>query len=229
MHKFLQIAQGDKNQMFGALLGTKDKPAQEGVSETAFFESVATDEMLNEAAAGVANTTARADAMAVVLAWYDDGDDAAEGLDAYAQALADSDEDGEIGEPEEEEYHQFLTLMADAMVFLGVPAKTATDAMKGDDAAAAKAMQEIETRMNGDDADEDDLIVAYSTREAVMNEAKVKVVRGGKVKFIQKPLRKKIMSAAQKAALRKARRKAHTGAAKVARRKSMKARKSRGM
>ncbi|AMM44836.1 hypothetical protein SP15_037 [Bacillus phage SP-15] len=47
------------------------------------------------------------------------------------------------------------------------------------------------------------------------------VVRGGKVKRINVPIRKKRLNAKQKAALRKARRKAHTSSANKARRKSM--------
>lgn len=211
---------------FTSLLESK-KPGQE-ITEKAFFESAGDDLML-EAIDKAGNQSMRADAMAVVLAWIDDGDDSAEALDLYAQALADSDEDGEIGDPEQEDYELNLTLMAEALAALGVPTKIAVSAMEGDDAAAAKAYTAASDFVESSEADEDDLIAEFSVREAMILEATKKVIRDGKVKTIKKPVHKKKMSSAQKQSLKKAQRKAHTASAKKARAKSMKARKSRGM
>ncbi len=215
--------QASRRTNFNSLLESK-KPGQE-ITEKAFFESAGDDLML-EAIDKAGNQSMRADAMAVVLAFLEDGDDSAEALDLYAQALADSDEDGEIGDPEQEDYELFLTLMAEALAALGVPSKIAVAAMEGDD-AAAKAYTAASDFV--EDADEDDLIAEFSVREAMILEATKKVIRNGKVKTIKKPVHKKKMSSAQKQSLKKAQRKSHTASAKKARSKSMKARKSRGM
>lgn len=65
--------------------------------------------------------------------------------------------------------------------------------------------------------------------EELLGERTITVVRGGKK--VKKTVRtvKKRMSPKQKAALAKARRKSHTGAAKKARAKSLKARKTSGL
>lgn len=228
MSKFAGLAAGGQKTVFAALLESKKEPQEQSITESAFFESV-NEEAVSDAIDKAANQSARADAMAVVLAYVDDGDDSAEALDAYAQALADSDEDGDIGEPEQEDYETNLTLMAEALVALGVPAAVAMDAMGGDDAAAAKAFTVASDFVEKSDASEDDLIAEFSVREAMMMEATMRVIRDGKVRMIRKPLKKKRLSSAQKAGLKKARMKAHSGAAKRARAKSMKLRKSRGM
>lgn len=212
---------------FTSLLESKSGGPAE-VSEKAFFESVGEQPML-EAITKAGNQATRADAMAVILAFLDDGDDSAEALDLYAQALADSDEDGEIGDPEQDDYELYLTLMAEALVDLGVPAKIATAAMEGDDAAAAKAFTAATDFVEKTEADEDTLIAEFSVRETMILEATMKVIRDGKVKLIKRPVHKKKLSSAQKQALKKAQRKAHTASAKRARAKSMKARNSRGM
>ncbi|MGL4349442.1 MAG: hypothetical protein ACRDC7_00910 [Aeromonas veronii] len=212
---------------FNRLLEGK-KDGQPEITEKAFFESVGDDSIM-ESIDKAGNQAMRADAMAVVLAFVEDGDDSAEALDLYAQALADSDEDGEIGDPEQEDYELFLTLMAEALTALGVPAKIAMSAMEGDDAAASKAYTAASDFVEASEVDEDTLIAEFSVREAMIMEATKKVIRDGKVKVIKKPVHKKKMSSAQKQALKKAQRKAHTASAKKARAKSMKARRSRGM
>jgi hypothetical protein len=212
---------------FTRLLESK-KDGQPEISEKAFFESVNEDAIL-ESIEKAGNQAMRADAMAVVLAFVEDGDDSAEALDLYAQALADSDEDGEIGDPEQEDYELFLTLMAEALAALGVPTKIAVAAMEGDDAAASKAYTAASDFVEASEVDEDTLIAEFSVREAMIMEATKKVIRDGKVKTIKKPVHKKKMSSAQKQSLKKAQKKSHTASAKKARAKSMKARKSRGM
>ena len=215
--------------MLESLDGKANKQGKEEgeVTETAFFESITEDKML-EAVQGAANQSARADAMAMLLAWIDDGDDSADALDAYAQALADVDEDGEIGEGDEQKaYEVSLTLMAEALVALGVSPKVAMGAMKGEETDAVKAFTSASDFIS--EADEDELIAEFAVRETMMLEAVKKVIRDGKVTYIKKPLKKRRMSPAQKAALKKARSKSNTAAAKAARKKSMRARSSRGM
>lgn len=211
-----------------AMLDGVKQPDPGSMTEKAFFDGV-TDKQMLDAVANVALQSARADAMAMVIEWVADGDDTAEGLDIYAQALADVDEDGEVsGDEEQAAYEQALTQMAEALVSLGVSVQVATDAMGGDDGAAAKAFVAAGDALDGD-VDADDLISAFSVRESMMMDAVVKVIRDGKLKLIRKPLRKKRLSAAQRAALKKARMKANTAAARTARKKSMRMRKSRGM
>lgn len=216
---------------FGAAVamfdGVKQDPDQ--ITEKAFFDGV-TDEQMLDAVASAAGMAARADAMAMVIEWVADGDDSAEGLDAYAQALADVDEDGEVsGDEEQDAYEQALTLMGEALTSLGVPVQVAADAMGGDNGAAAKAFVAAGDFLDGDDVDADDLISAFAVRETMMMDSIKKVIRDGKLKLIRKPLRKVRLNAAQRAALKKARMKANTAAARTARRKSMRIRKSRGM
>ena len=211
-----------------AMLDGVKKQDPASVTEKAFFDSVTEEQML-DAVANAANQAGRADAMAMVIEWVADGDDSAEGLDVYAQALADVDEDGEVtGDEEQELYEKALTLMAEALVSLGVSAQVATDAMGGDDSAAAKAFVAAGDFLEGD-AEPDELIAAFAVRESMMMDAVVKVIRDGKVKLIRKPLRKKRLSPAQRAALKKARAKANTSAARAARKKSMRMRSARGM
>lgn len=233
---FADVVRGAKGGMnFAPMLeslggNSQVKPEPSGpeeITEKAFFES-ADDKAMLEAVQGPAEQGARADAMAMILAWLDDGDDSADSLDAYAQALADVDEDGDIsGDEEQALYEGSLTTMAEALAALAVPAKVAMGAMDGSDEDAAKAFNAAADFIAN--ADEDELIADFSVREAMMLEAMQKVIRDGKVKMIRKPLRKKRLSAAQKAALRKARAKSHNAAARAARKKSMRVRKSRGM
>ncbi|MGL5294172.1 MAG: hypothetical protein ACRC9V_10480 [Aeromonas sp.] len=218
------VAQNRARASFGGLR----EPAGNEVSEKAFFESVS-DKALLEAADKADNQVMRAYAMALAIEFVNDGDDTADALDAYAQGMADADEDGEIGEPEQEDYEESLSLLGDALVALGVPAKIAASAMEGDDAAAAKAYAIAVEMIDSEDFDEDETISNFSVRETLIAEATKKVIRGGEVKLIKKRLVKKKMSSAQRQGLKKARMKSHSSGAKRARAKSMKIRKSRGM
>lgn len=234
MRKFEELKRGnDAKLMFGPMfeaLQSKPAPVADEVPEKTFFDSAEATTAMADAMDKAAMQSMRADCMAMITEWVADGDDSADSLDAYAQAMADADEDGEINPDDEQAvYECCLTMMAEAMVYLGVPANVATDAMSGDDAAAAQAFIATGDALAADGVDEEALISEFSVRETVMLEAVVKVVRDGKVKMIRRPLRKKILSAAQRAGLKKARMKANTGAARLARRKSMKLRVSRGL
>lgn len=225
---FAGAAAGSEFSQAIAMLDGVKQPAADTQTEKAFFDSVTEEKML-DAVSGAALQSARADAMAMVIEWVADGDDSAIGLDIYAQALADVDEDGEVsGDEEQEAYELALTQMAEALVSLGVSVQVATDAMGGDDAAAAKAFVAAGDALDGD-VDTDAMIAEFAVRESMMMDAVVKVIRDGKVKLIRKPLRKKRLSPAQRAALKKARMKANTAAARTARKKSMRMRQARGM
>lgn len=203
----------------------EQEPEQEpeSISEKMLFESL-DENLLTEAVSAGAEITLRSNAMASILAFADEGMTTADELDAFAVGIADADDDGEVTDPEQEDYEEALNAIADALEHVGVEPELIEKALGDDDDAAEQVAMHIANYADELD-DEDQFIANYSVREKIMTEALRKVVRDGKVKWIKKPLRKRRMSAAQKAALRKARRKANTGAAKRARRKSMNLRK----
>lgn len=224
---------GKPAHMFGPMFeSVQAKPATAApeITEQAFFDSADGSAAMDDAMAKAALQSYRADSMAMIMEWVADGDDSADALDAYAQGMADADEDGEINpDDEQDEYENYLTLMAEAMVYLGVPEQAATDAMSGDDSASAQAFIAAGDALAADGVDQDSLIAEFSVRETVMLESIVKVIRNGVLKQIRRPLRKKILSSAQRSALKKARMKANTGAARASRRKSLKIRTQRGL
>lgn len=197
--------------------------SEEPLTEKLMFESV-DDELIIEAVASSSEVPLRSNAMAAVFAFAEEGMNTAEELDSMAVGIADLDDDGEVSAAEQDDYEESLNAIADALEHLGVNPSVITKALEGDDDAAEEAALHIAEYLDDLD-DQDQFIANYSVREKMMLEAVKKVVRGGKVKWIKKPLRKRRQSPAQKAALKKARRKANTGAAKRSRRKSMKIRK----
>lgn len=198
------------------------------VDETAFFESVGEDSML-EAMEKVASANLRADGAAAVVAWIEDGDSDFDALDSFCFGLAGSGEDDdELSESEAEDYNDILKAAAEFIVNVcGVSAEQATKVFAGDDDESASVFDAVESFLDGESTS--DLIAEFSVRENMMMEALKKVIRNGEVVMIRTNRRKKRMSAAQKAALKKARRKAHSAAGKASRKKSLRLRKSRGM
>jgi len=196
------------------------------VSEQLMFESV-DESLITESISKTADVPMRSSAMASIMSFAEEGMNTAEELDLMAVGMADLDEDGEVTEPEQEDYEESLNAMADAMSHVGIEPNIIESALNGDDDAAETVALHVAEYMDDLD-DQDQFIANYSVRENMMLEAVRKVVRDGKVKYIKKPLRKRRMSSAQKAALKKARRKSNTGAAKRARRKSMSVRKRSG-
>jgi hypothetical protein len=201
---------------------TNDEP----LAEQLMFESV-DESLITESISKTADVPMRSHAMAALMSFAEEGMNTAEELDLMAVGMADLDEDGEVTEPEQEDYEESLNAMADAMEHVGLEPDMVESALTGDDDAAEAVALHVADLMDSLD-DQDQYIANYSVRENMMLEAVRKVVRNGKVKYIKKPLRKRRMSSAQKAALKKARRKANTGASKRARRKSMSIRKKVG-
>ena len=182
-----------------------------------------------------ADSQLRSQAMSAVLGWIEDGNFTYDNLDEFVCAVADLDGDFEISEEEGDYYNSVWQQIPNALLTLGAPED---DVEKG---------EAVKLSLDSEKADDDDLIAGFAYGEdAVLENAdddpegrhmvleaaykKRKVVRDGKVVVVRKRVSGKIrLSAAQKAGLRKARRKAHTGAAKLARRKSMRIRKRRGL
>lgn len=198
----------------------------------------------------LARTQARINAMTAVLQWVSLEDYSYNALDELVLVVADLDGDFEISEEEENAYNAIWTEVPDALLSLGCDKKdveTCVNGTKDDaDGAAAKIGNYLKEELDTMEADDDEIITGFAVgEEAVFESAagddvrigileatykRKKVVRDGQVVTVRKRVSGKVrVSAAQKAALRKVRRKAHTAAANLARRKSMRVRKRRGL
>lgn len=217
---------------------TTDKPAEKsGVleSDNGVLESYADSQL-------------RSQAMSAVLGWVDEGLFTYENLDEFICAVADLDGDFEISEEEEDLYNAVWQHVPDAMLTLGASADDVEKLVNEENNAAGKRVGDaLKASLESEKADDDELIAGFAYgEEAVLENAsddpegrhlileatykKRKVVRDGKVVVVRKRVSGRVpMSAAQKAGLRKARQKANTGAAKLARRKSMRIREQRGL
>lgn len=190
-----------------------------------------TESAVNSAIGELVDRQARASAMSALLTWLDEGDYTYEALDSLAAGVADVDFDDEVGDDEEDYYNDILDAISDAMVFLGAESGNVADFLnEEDDDAGEKLGEFLAGKLEDDSRDEDEIIGDFAVRESLIAESTIRVIRGGEVVRKKKRIRKpKRLSAAQRAALKKARRKAHTGPAKLARRKSLKIRKRRGL
>jgi hypothetical protein len=195
----------------------EDKPKVQ--TEEAMYEAIETNSIVNTRTLG----------MAAVLAWAGYGEPTAEDFDITAQAMADVDEDGEVSDEEEGSYNEILFAMVQSLQYLGVSADDAAKIVDGDDKAASVAYVQVSEKIENSDISDDEIIAEFSVQEQGMTEAKVKVIRNGETKWVKKPLKKRRMSAAQRAALKKARMKSNTAGARAKRKKSMRKRKSAGM
>lgn len=208
------------------------------------------DDLVIESAGGMdlGDAQMRAMAMSAVLAWIEEGDFSYAAFDAMLIGVADLDGDEDLTEDEEAVYEEIWGLAADAMLTLGADMENVQEFLDGEsDSAGEKLGTFLAGSMSDIPSSDDEIISSFATGEdgAVMECAamegnedmvleaafkKVKVIRGGKVVIKKKRISGKArLSAAQKAGLKKARRKANTSAAKLARRKAMKIRKSRGL
>lgn len=188
-----------------------------------------TDEMLFEAIEQAAVTNYRAGGMSAVLAWVETGEPSADDFDMTAFGMADINEDGDVTEEEEEEYNEILFAMTQALAHMQIDEDDINDLLEGDDKAAERVYTAVGEYVENSDDSEAEIIATFSVAQEAMTEAKKKVVRDGKIVWVKKPLRKKRISAKQRAALKRARMKANTGAAKAKRAKAMKKRKAAGL
>jgi hypothetical protein len=168
-------------------------------------------------------------AMACVLSWVEQGDYGFGALADSVAGIADLDGDGEYSD-EEAYYNDLLTETGNALVSLGGSSENVQTFIDNeDDEEGAKLGAFLSEKMQAVEEDDETIIANYAVATQPVMEATIKVVRGGKVVFKQKRMRKVHLSAAQKVALKTARRKAFTGAARIARKKSMRIRKQRGL
>lgn len=199
------------------------------ISEQQFFASV-DDTMMLESIQKVANTTDRLNAASAVQQWSEGGESSPETLEAMLYGLAGGDEDGEH-ELNAPQVAMFESLARHASEFIShvtdAPTSKLIGFRDGDYDDVDFIFESIEQKLEGQDTDV--MIAEFAVRENMMLEAMKKVVRDGEVVYINTNKRKRRMSPAQKAALKKARAKANTAAAKAARKKSMKLRDAAGM
>lgn len=216
------------------------------------LESAATEETdsLEDAVSINARASARAKAMTAVLEWIAMGTYTYNDLDELIVVVCDIDGDYELSEEEEDLYNEVWQEVPDALLTLGASEKDTQLFVDGPDESADDAATRIgrvlSDEMDDLEADDDDIISAFSLGEDAVFESasgdtahlgvleaafkKKKVVRNGKVQIVRKRVSGRVrLSSAQKAALKKARRKANTATARLARKKSMRLRKKRGL
>lgn len=189
-----------------------------------------TGAVLDSAEEDMAEKMGKSDAMAVALQWIEDGEYTYDALDNLVYGMTIDDPEADEPEPNEEAYVEMLNGVADAMIELGASKDGVISFLQDEDDEAGEI---IGNRLSSvmDSASEDDytLITRFAVGGMVLDGME-KVVRDGEITWIRKkPKKKRIMSAEQKAALRKAQAKSHNGASKAKRKKAMRMRKSAGL
>lgn len=172
----------------------------------------------------------RSQAMACSLSWIEAGDYSFDALADSVSMIADLDGDEEHAPDEEAYYNELLAEVGYALTALGADAGNVQSFLEDeDDEEGAKLGAFLSEKMQSVEDDDETIIGNYAVSDQPIMESMVKVVRGGKIVLKKKRIRRVKLSAAQKAGLKAARRKAFTGAAKLARAKSMKLRRKRGL
>lgn len=202
--------------------GKPAEPAKEMTVELA-------NKMLLEAAQAKAKSDSLESAAEAVMEWARGGDTSFDALDGYALALAgitEDEEDDDITPEQDDAYNAAWSSFADFMVGAGADADEVVSLCDdGDDDAAASIASSLASLSDDDEAQ---LVFAFSAGgDSAMTEAVEKVFRHGKMVLKRKPTHRVVLSAKQKAALKKARMKANTSAAKLSRLKTMKLRRKR--
>ena len=137
-----------------------------------------------------------------------------------------------MDDDENEHLYDLLESAADAFVSMGADAANVASLIDDEDDEAGATLGAFLTEKMADVTMEDtELITQFAIGGDLILESMVKAVRGGKVILKRK---KRLgfhakLSSAQRAGLKKARAKAFTGAARVARKKSMRIRKKMGL
>lgn len=177
----------------------------------------------------LAESQVRSEGMGIALAFIEDGDYSADYLEAMLIGFVDEDGNEELSDDEAAYYEELATSLVNAFVALGASEENAVAAVSGDNDAAEQLGDFLAGKMEDNPKSDDEIVSMFAVEGGLVLEAVKRVFRGGKLKTIRVPTRKKRLSAAQRAGLRKARMKANTSAAKRARAKAMRQRKSRGL
>ncbi len=208
------------------VMPTKDEQ-NANQTEKAFFESVSEDSML-ESIQKVAVVNERMNAASACVQWVQGGESSFDTLDAILYGMAGGEDDEELTDSQADLYESLQAHAGEFLVSVGgAQEHQLSEMMEGDEEVTDSVFELLSTAL--DSVDSDEVVAEFGVRESMMMEAKKKVIRDGKVKIINTRKRKRRMSAAQKAALKKARAKAGNSAAKAARKKANRMRSSRGM
>lgn len=188
-----------------------------------------TEAIYEAAIADLAEGQVRSDAMGIALTFVADGDYSADYIQAMLIGFVDEDEDEELSEAEAAHYEMLAASLVEAFTSLGASKDNAQSAVNGDNAAAERLGDFLAGRMEDNPKSDDEIVSRFAVEGGMVLEATKRVVRDGVLMTIKVPTRKKRLSAAQRAALKKARMKANTASAKMARAKAMRMRKQRGL
>ena len=174
----------------------------------------------------------RENAAVAVLAFLEAKEYSFDALDAIVQGItATNDEDA--GPEQQKVYEETFSSVADFLIMCGADPQAVEELFETGDADRAQRMAnfivENPAFVEKSDFDLLNTFIAGNNANGAVEEGLVKKVVDGKVKWVRKKLKKKRMSSAQKAGLKKAQRKANTGAAKRKRLKSMQKREKQGL
>lgn len=213
-----------------ALARFKKPVAPVEVTEEELFSSVDTDEQLLSAVQETASKNQRSLAASIACEWAASGETDAESLGSMiVSSISDDDDEADLSDEEQDDVHALMSSVSEFLVTNKALDLSAAQALFDDgcDDTANAAAKALLSSLQGKSSDE--AVADFAERESFILSAVKKVIRDGKVELIKTKKRKKRMSPAQKAALKKARKKAHGSAGKAARKKSNRMRKSRGM
>lgn len=199
----------------------------ENAEERKIFEEAADAGAIDD----FAKKQIRSQAMACALSWVENGDYSFAALDGSVATIADLDGDEEFSADEEAYYNDLLSETGDALTALGAEVDNVQAFIDNeDDEEGAKLGGYLSEKMQSVEDDDETLISHYAVSNAPIMESMIKVIRAGRIMLKKKRIgRPHKMTAAQRAGLKVARRRAFTGAAKLARAKSMRLRRKRGM
>lgn len=185
--------------------------------------------VLEQAIEDFAEQQLRAEAMGTALTFVEEGDFSSEALQGLLFGFVEDSDSEELTDEDAAHYESLAMSVVDAFKALGASEENAIAAIDGDEDAAESLGDFISSKLEDNPKSDEDIISRFAVENGMVLEAVKRVVRDGQVKMIRVPTRRKRLSAAQRAALRKARKKANTAAAKRARSKSMRKRASRGL
>lgn len=185
--------------------------------------------VLEQAIEDFAEQQLRAEAMGIALTFVEEGDFSSEALQGLLFGFVEDSDSEELTDEDAAHYESLAMSVVDAFKALGASEENAIAAIDGDEDAAESLGDFISSKLEDNPKSDEDIISRFAVENGMVLEAVKRVVRDGQVKMIRVPTRRKRLSAAQRAALRKARKKANTAAAKRARSKSMRKRASRGL
>lgn len=189
------------------------------------------DELILSAMLATEDKNLRSLAAALTIEWAKSGELDHASLEALIiGAVNDSDDDDDLSDDDQDEVEALMNAVS--QFILDITDMSAKDVQtlfeEENDAQAEKAGDAVSDAIKGGSTDE--MIANYAEKQALLLSAVKKVVRDGKTVLIKKRTgRKRRMSPAQKAALKKAQKKSNSSAGRANRKKSMRLRKSKDM